>query len=249
MNVLLLGLAAAAGFAAPPQCVVQPSTTVAHTDHSRVVYVRKNEERTGLQRIYYGCYGRHRRRLGVRGCFPDFCDLEQFRLAGPMVAFAEVYAGRGDPAFDIHVRNLRTGRVVRDVPAASHGLPDYDVRDFGVKDLEVTRRGAAAWIIVNPFAQPTRPEVYVADAERRRRVDAGPEIGLRSLRIEGAVARWRHGAERRSVRLRCCGRGSRRRTERRARSGRPHSATRTALAAARPDRGSRASPPAAGRPV
>jgi hypothetical protein len=122
MNVLLLGLAAAAGFAAPPQCVVQPSTTVAHTDHSRVVYVRKNEERTGLQRIYYGCYGRHRRRLGVRGCFPDFCDLEQFRLAGPMVAFAEVYAGRGDPAFDIHVRNLRTGRVVRDVPARGGGV-------------------------------------------------------------------------------------------------------------------------------
>jgi hypothetical protein len=127
-----------------------------------------------------------------------------FRLAGRVVAYEEVLveSDRQPNDYRIVIRDGRRGRLLRRVrPYEGNARYRSFARGQGIRDVVVTRRGKAAWIIRNPYANVETFEVYRLVGPAIERLDAGDGIAPRSLRRDGCRMRWEHGAETRTSEL------------------------------------------------
>lgn len=130
--------------------------------------------------------------------------LNRVRFAGHLIAYQrsviEADSPEADPALTVVVRDIRTGRQKRSLPAAearTQATVEYDPRDE-IRDLVLTSRGDLAWIIQNSRALPSpasstrSTEVYVAprDARTSTLVDQGDGIVHTSLTSARCVVRW-----------------------------------------------------------
>lgn len=117
----------------------------------------------------------------------DDYDLDDFRLAGPYVAYEEqgcVGLGCGS---GVIVRDLRDGRKVREAPDAFSDT-------FGsVTDLELKENGSVAWM--------GSSTVWASDSLGTRLLDEGPDLVHGSLELNGSALSWVNGAVSRSATL------------------------------------------------
>lgn len=139
--------------------------------------------------------------------------LSRVRFAGHLIAYQrsviEADSPEADPLLTVVVRDIRTGRQQRSLPAAearTQVTVEYDARDE-VRDLVLTSRGDIAWIVQNsrafppPVSSTRASEVYVAprDARTPTLVDQGDGIVQTSLSSARCVVRWtKDGAVHRS---------------------------------------------------
>ena len=128
--------------------------------------------------------------------------------AGP-VAVAGRDAGYGLASFGVDtitaqvvVRNLRSGRQLRALPATTAVLPESFQTVSGVV---VKADGAVAWIssvssVVSHGASML--EVHRADSRGPALLDSASTIDPRSLHLKGSTLSWRDGSELRTATLR-----------------------------------------------
>jgi hypothetical protein len=128
---------------------------------------------------------------------------ENFRLAGPFVAFFRTGCAICTwPQAVIEVRDARDGGLVR----------RPDVRFWTrLSDLELTANGSVAWTLESlalaPDGYPTQPpvietrEVWALDSHGQRLLDSGSELGVDSLELSGSTLYWLNGTTARSATL------------------------------------------------
>jgi hypothetical protein len=132
--------------------------------------------------------------------------VDSFVLAGPIVAYIETQSGIDTGTRSIHVIDVATRRVLREVSGAG-GFGDAGFLGYeSITEIVVDERGALAWIsergrrgfheVAPTFA------VHAAGVTGPPRVlDEGPGIGQTSLSLEGGTLRWWHDGVQRSAPL------------------------------------------------
>jgi hypothetical protein len=126
-----------------------------------------------------------------------------FRLAGAYVAYVRAWYN-GDayaaPDYSVFVRDLRTGNLKRRADAWGHdGPPTWEeTYSPAVHALQLRTDGAAAYI--SDF--DGRRELWRLDSRGGERIDTGPGIPVRSLRITTTRVRWEKNGEARHASLR-----------------------------------------------
>jgi hypothetical protein len=152
----------------------------------------------------YGCaFGYHRTHLlgaSSRSIRED--RVSAIAVAGTTAGYATTRYGVDTVSSAVVVRDLRTGRQLRTLPASNVGLPE-SVQI--VESLVVKSDGAIAWIsrtfsIIGRGS--TQLEVQRADARGQAVLDSGRSIRSRSLRLRGSTLTWRDAAGTRSASLR-----------------------------------------------
>ena len=155
--------------------------------------------------------------LGRKYPGDDFQVLSRFRITGSRIAFQTERSGLGrspDTLRRIDVRDLRSGRLLRRLPAGEvrgAAFIEYEAGD-GVRDLELSEHADLAWVVQNPFGlTPPQPnvntssritEVYVAPRiGQMTLLDQGDDIGDTSLRRSGCTIRWTRAGMLRSARI------------------------------------------------
>ncbi len=159
------------------------------------------EERKGI----YACvYGRRSYLLGSRassgtgGAFGVYSET----LAGSVVAYEDEESfTEGRARFVIAVRDLRTGRVIREAPTAEAQTPG-DVGKGSARSLVVKSDGAVAWIVetvggptVGGIGPPTMYEVRAVDKTGSRLLASGGDIDPLSLALAGSTLYWTQGGQ------------------------------------------------------
>jgi hypothetical protein len=112
--------------------------------------------------------------------------------------------GRGDSAYEVFVRDLRTGAIRRHPkPYEQLALPS-EAPDAGVTDIVLNARGSVAWIVRNIYSSPVRLEVRKADpASSSTLLGAGTEIEPASLSLSrDGTLHWIDGGGTRTGTLR-----------------------------------------------
>jgi hypothetical protein len=153
----------------------------------------------GPSKLSYGCQFRKGStyRLNFVSDPGGFDLVRGFRLTGRFVAYENDIASAAGPDFPVVVvRDLVSGRVLRQLPASDDADSSY-----GAWDIEVKRNGSVAWIGAGTRADRPRYEVHVADRAGERMVDAGEAIEPRSLELapDRTSIRWRRMGEARSA--------------------------------------------------
>jgi hypothetical protein len=187
-----LATASPAAGAARPSCNVPGSRTVLSTATARVYY-------TGAGTPWV-CHRRTGRRTELdtavdRFYAPGDATLGLLRLAGDRFAFT--WMDPGIPAVWVQSMDLRTGRFLHRLrirPSISS-----DPADVRVAALVARPSGAVAW---TQMLEGER-SVWRLDAHGPQRLDAGPGIGLFSLRVSRAGRlTWRRDGAPRAATLR-----------------------------------------------
>jgi hypothetical protein len=181
---------------AAPLCKKKSGKTLVKTRKARVFR---------RQRRVYACLSRARRvfRLGGPGELGFENEVGNFRLAGRYVAYSQ-HESQG---LRVKVKELRRGRVVRDVKAARVIRLPFEF----LTDMELRGNGSVAWIVaarpidvpLNRYAMPTDylPSYEVGKADRTGRfvLAAGHYIVAGSLALGGATISWRNAGRRYSA--------------------------------------------------
>jgi hypothetical protein len=113
------------------------------------------------------------------------------RLAGTFAAYAKTlyYATEGSRNMII-VRDLRTGRVVHEVPTGTAVKPEPPTEGLGiVVGLVVKSDGSAAWMIATD-AEDGSYQVHVVDKTGSRTLATGGDISPGSLALAGSTLYW-----------------------------------------------------------
>ncbi|HEY3760058.1 MAG TPA: hypothetical protein VGL37_09865 [Solirubrobacteraceae bacterium] len=91
------------------------------------------------------------------------------------------------------MRNLRTGRVVREVPTGTPATPNKSVVGIGpTTSILVKDDGAVAWIVETGF--PTTYQVHAIDSNGSRVVASGSDIDPSSLALAANTIYWTAGS-------------------------------------------------------
>ena len=187
----------AAASAAASGCRAADSETIVRNDLARVYEVRGR---------HYLCTYRTGRslRLDPPAEDLDIDRVDRMRLNGRFLAYQRVHVVfRGSTTFTIEVRDVRTRKLLRTVNAAPpEGATRTNSSRDGVRDLAVTRGGALAWIVQNPFVPGPRLQVRRADAAGEALLDDGDAIVPASLELRATRVKWRNGRSIRSASLR-----------------------------------------------
>lgn len=179
--------------------------------YSRFQTVETYYERT----MVYGCAKGHRRyELGEAascagggggGASCGGIALEQ--LTGPIVAFTKtdiVGTGQGSLSLGsaswlIVVRNLRTGRVLQNVPTGTRAMSlEGDTGIGRALAIVVKSDGAVAWIAEDDEQSaggPTVYQVHALDKTGSRLLASGSDIRPNSLRLVDSTLSWRQGGK------------------------------------------------------
>lgn len=120
-----------------------------------------------------------------------------FVLAGPIVAFEHFWiAFEGHPRWGVTVRDLRTGRVLRNEPTGTAVTPGPEPeQDFGIGHttaIVVKTDGSVAWIAEAP-KEDGRYQVHAADMNGGRVLATGPDIDPASLALAEGTLYWMQG--------------------------------------------------------
>jgi hypothetical protein len=167
-------------------------------DAQAVVYQARlpREEGTGIYACAYGHRPYLLGRRGTGGPGGNF-GVEGETLAGSNVAYEEeeVFPG-GRARFVILVRDLRSGRVIREAPTGEANVPGL-VGDGRATDLVVKSDGAVAWIVetevgptVGGTGPPTMFEVRAVDRTGSRLLASGSHFDPLSLALAGSTLYW-----------------------------------------------------------
>jgi hypothetical protein len=123
-------------------------------------------------------------------------------VAGSFAAYALTSFGVDTVTTVVVVRNLSSGKRLRDVAATTKVLPE----SFQTVDgIVVKADGAVAWIssVSSVFSHGSATvEVHRADSRGATLLDSGRAIDPRSLRLSGATLSWRDGSSARKATLR-----------------------------------------------
>jgi hypothetical protein len=198
----LLWLTASAGAARHPaqavSCAVRPSRVIVADAQAEVYRV---PDGLGHLVVYACAYGHRLSRLGFSpdcGASSSGCaGVEHPVLTGPVVAYESFSIieqrfppGEGKRTFLVVVRDLRSGRVLRQVPTGSSTKPAR-VGIGPVSALVLKSDGAVGWIAANEAgASSGKYEVHAADATGARLLASGPGIEPGSLALGGSTLFW-----------------------------------------------------------
>jgi len=122
-------------------------------------------------------------------------------VAGTRVAVAVKRCGVDTGRSEVLVRRLDNGQVLGTQPATSSALGAESY--VTVSAIVLARNGAVAWITeaASIVSRRRAIQVHAWAAAGTRILDSGAAIGARSLRLTGALVRWRDGGRLRSARL------------------------------------------------
>ena len=164
------------------------------------------ERRNGVP-VYLGCiYGRSRTvYVGAPGGggASGASGTSLITLAGTLVAYEEFSSTTGGPAdthfsWMIDVRDLRTGRIVREAPTATRQPPQSGLIGNGfARSLVLSGDGAVAWIVETvrgTEATLAQYEVHALDDGGQRVLASGGDIDPHSLALAGKTLYWKQGA-------------------------------------------------------
>jgi hypothetical protein len=180
-------------------CASQPGTTILSNSEARV-FEQRSVFGWALIPFAYGCLYSVDKRvpLGLDGfnAGGGGQSLDNFRLAGPYVAFG---CG-GNPIYGcwvgVDVVDLRDGSVHR--PNLDTSLGGAFGSGAGPTDVELKDNGSVAWI-AGRDGDPR--EVGALDANGQRALDRGTRIQPDSLTLDGSTLSWRNGPDVRSTTL------------------------------------------------
>jgi hypothetical protein len=172
--------------------------------HSRVlaadtqaeVYEARGPSASQLE--VYGCAVGQRRAhvLGVSpfATQPGGRGVNDETLTGPLVAYqssslpATETSGRSE--WVVVVRDLRTGRVLHNVPTGTPKLPSASVGIGTVLAIVLKRDAAVAWIAETDAARPSEFQVHVVDRSGSRLLAAGHDVNPPFLELAGGTLYW-----------------------------------------------------------
>lgn len=154
--------------------------------------------------IVYGCrYGSRVRYIlgGVLDEPESYGGVEALALSGPIAAYGLSEFGKysGIARWRVVVRNLRTGKIIQQVPSGrlmGTPTPPGSLGTGGIKSIVVRRSGAVAWIAGNyqlaeANAVPYYYQVHTLDSDGMQAVvGEGAHISLKSLAIAGNTVYW-----------------------------------------------------------
>ncbi|HEY3760059.1 MAG TPA: hypothetical protein VGL37_09870 [Solirubrobacteraceae bacterium] len=114
-------------------------------------------------------------------------------LAGPLVAYEEGGGGEVVNIYLVVVRNLRTGRVIREVPTGTLSTPKPGWVGIGpTTGIVLKSDGAVAWIAETGF--PMNYEVHAVDNNGSRVLATGSDIDPSSLALADETIYWTAGS-------------------------------------------------------
>jgi hypothetical protein len=214
---------ATAAHASSPECGSRHGRLVAADREAEIyiaqepVFERHTHNVVNSEPAYRGCaYGSRRSfRLGIAETESDSSTrasgTDRLVLAGADVAYETyegVHPGIGPSASYIYVvvRNLRTGRVVHEVPS---GIPleaePYHVGVGGVAAIVLKSNGWVAWIARDHERSESAEQaagrelsyydLYALDSTGQRLVAFGTEIDPSSLALAGSTFYWTQGGK------------------------------------------------------
>lgn len=194
---------AGGGRSAEPTCRAR-RTNVVVGDSQAQIY----EDEEPIPAANLGCvYGSHRFWwLGwEESCRPEQCDgVRTFELAGTEAAYEEFETAPSRIEWKMIVRNLRTGRVVHDVPTGAWTGPSTGATIIGagpVVALRVQSNGAVAWVAETRLV-PAEYEVHAVYRGAPRLLASGRNIAPVSLGLAGNRVSWYQADRRHGVLLR-----------------------------------------------
>jgi hypothetical protein len=171
--------------------------------HARTLAVAPGARVYLLARAVDGCAAGTGRsfRLGARSRSPRQPRVGPVAVAGHDAAYALSSFEIDTATTEVLVRDLASGRVLRDVAAIHRPLPEA----YQAVDAIVLRPdGAVAWIaqISSVIRRGSGGLAVVAvDAHGERLLDSGAAIVPGSLRLRGSTLTWRDGSRLRSAPL------------------------------------------------
>lgn len=146
----------------------------------------------------YGCAVGHKRAylLGP----PPFATQPGGRgvnaetLTGPLVAYQSssppATESSGTSEWVVVVRDLRTGRVLHNVPTGTPKLPSASVGIGTVLAIVLKRDAAVAWIAETDAASPSEFQVHAVDRSGSRLLAAGHDVNPPFLELAGDTLNW-----------------------------------------------------------
>jgi hypothetical protein len=141
---------------------------------------------------------RNAKRLAGLMCWREIYSGDtNFVLAGPIVAFEHFWiAFEGQPKWGVTVRDLRTGRVLRNEPTGTDVTPGPEPeQDFGIGHttaIVVKTDGSVAWI-VETSKEEGRYQVHAADMNGGRVLASGADVDPTSLALAEGTLYWMQG--------------------------------------------------------
>ncbi|HEY1360384.1 MAG TPA: hypothetical protein VGF21_18930 [Thermoleophilaceae bacterium] len=124
--------------------------------------------------------------------------VETPRLTAPYVAWASVGCGNVTCQSAVEVADLRVGKVVKNLPATTGGLPGNSNR---VTDMVLKPNGSLAWIVDIGSSVGSDRQVVAVDSAGRRLLDSGGNIDPESLTLSGSTLSWTESGASRSASL------------------------------------------------
>ena len=171
---------------------------VAADAQAEIYRVRRNQEEVE----YRGCVYGHSRsfEVGLRAeCISDggACGgTSHLTLAGTLVAREKgIVSPVSGNSWLIEVEDLRTGKVIRQVPTGATYPPNPRVVGDGPATAIVLKGdGAVAWI-VDTVQETDRYQVHAVDSTGSRLLASGSDIDPSSLALAGSTLYWTEGGK------------------------------------------------------
>ena len=207
-----VGNAATASRAAHTKC--PPSNRHPHqrvSDRQAVVYegLILHGEAAGQEEVF-GCAFRQGRSYAI-GERPGegsqgAAGVEKFTLTGPMLAYESFDEAIPGARWEVQVRDLSNGRLLRAVPTGPPLAPNEPSNGVGpLVTLLVKRDGSAAWI-AKDYARTGAGSAYydveAVDHSGSRLLASGTNIKPHSLKLVGSALQWEQGGKLMSTTLR-----------------------------------------------
>ncbi len=181
-------------------CRSQRAQTDFQSDEGRVFeQLRFDADNAEFIPFAYACLfsTNERVRLGPNA---ESIELTLPRVAGPYAAFAVADCPGANCYSTVAVRNLRNGRLVRNLDATKtpFGAPGETVH---VTDLELKPSGSLGWLVQLSSYTTRTIEVVAVDASGRRMLDSGSDVDPESLTLDGSTLSWQKGGVTQSATL------------------------------------------------
>jgi hypothetical protein len=214
VSVLVAGLGVFAAVAAAKvrgiaggRCPAKTSRVITADSQAQLYLALEPPEKSSM--VVFGCAFRSKRTYVLGEPFPrvgsssgvDGIALET--LSGDMVAYELAYGGQNASSWVVDVFDLRTGRLVYNVPTGEPKTPLTG--ELGENGLPVTSRGtgpataivlksdgSVAWIAENDALSTSGKyyEVHALDKSGSRVVAAGTDVEPESLALAGSMLYW-----------------------------------------------------------